>query len=355
MVMIYHFAFKAVAEPGGLLDKMTPYEFWLPGTWPFVWWGWVGVQIFFTISGLVIAFSAASQTATPAGLLRSRVLRLWPAVLIASCLAVVIEVLVFHMSLTNALIIWLRTALFHPLPPWLMGQFWTIGIEVFFYILVLFSLVLGQVHRLRQLAAALILISAVYWTARLLNDGHDPLGRITQIILFQHGAYFGIGILLAARKKPSLRLSDAVLIIIGFAVAAVQIRMVSGWEAGHANLQQHWPVPFSIYVACVCCVRLSMIHNERLISWLGFNGAFVARRIGVMKYPLYLMHNHVGKPVILATIEIGAAPWIAILAAMTAAFVTAWLVAEKLEPIVYRALAHIYDRVARVFRSRESA
>ncbi len=44
---------------------------------PVAWMGWVGVQIFFVISGLVIANSA--NGAAPFSFLRSRLIRLWPA------------------------------------------------------------------------------------------------------------------------------------------------------------------------------------------------------------------------------------------------------------------------------------
>lgn len=351
MVMIYHFGFKAVSEPGGLFDKMTPYDPWLPGTWPMDWWGWVGVQIFFTISGLVIAFSAASPSATPARFLRRRVMRLWPVVIVSSCLAAVVEVLMFDMGITRAVTLWLHTIFFHPLPPWLMGQFWTLGIEVVFYGVVLVLLILGQTHRLPQLATALILIAALYWALRLMNDGRDPLGRITQLSLLQHGAFFGIGILLAARATSGLRLWDAVQIAIGVVVAGVQIKVVSGWEAGYAGLQGFWPVPFLIYINCVWAVWLSMRHNDRLVAWLGSGGVMFVRRLGVMTYPLYLIHNHVGKPVILVMIDFGAAPWVAIVAGIIAAFAAAWIIADKLEMIVYRALERSYDWVVRSFRT----
>lgn len=352
MVMVYHFAFKAVAESNGLLGKMTPIEPFLPSTWMFSWWGWVGVQLFFTISGVVIAFSASSPKATPGRFMRSRFLRLWPVVIVSSCFAAIVEYAVFEQSLINVLILWLKTVFFHPLPPWLMGQFWTLGIEVMFYALLLVLIVIGRVRWLPQLGGVLIAISAAYWCVRILNGGTDPIGRITQLLLFQHGAYFGVGIILAARMSLRPARWHFPALLVALVTAAVQIKAAAGWEAGHAGLAVYWPIPLAIYVIGVALVWVSMAHNESVVDRIGLSGAHFVRRLGIMTYPLYLIHNHVGKPVILAALDMGVSLELAIALAMLSALAVAWCIAALLEPPLYSWISRRYDRAwAMVARS----
>src|ERR1700760_4093119 len=58
---------------------------------PFTWFGWVGVEIFFVISGFVIANSASNASAKE--FLFGRVLRLYPAVWICSTLTFMVLLL----------------------------------------------------------------------------------------------------------------------------------------------------------------------------------------------------------------------------------------------------------------------
>src|ERR1700736_5214925 len=82
MVMLYHYACfmpvwywgfnRAAYEPGISFHALIPYS----------WFGWMGVQIFFVISGFVIAYS--SNHATPVWFLKSRFLRLFPTLWVCS-------------------------------------------------------------------------------------------------------------------------------------------------------------------------------------------------------------------------------------------------------------------------------
>src|ERR1700728_2371472 len=81
LVMVFHFSFWIWAgsayHPG--LGIPPPDYAWLT---PLTSAGWVGVQIFFVISGFVIVYSVGD--ATPFGFFRSRFLRLVPAAWICS-------------------------------------------------------------------------------------------------------------------------------------------------------------------------------------------------------------------------------------------------------------------------------
>jgi peptidoglycan/LPS O-acetylase OafA/YrhL len=54
----------------------------IPSGADFSWFGWIGVQVFFVISGAVIAWSATRNTGK--GFFIGRVARLWPAMIISA-------------------------------------------------------------------------------------------------------------------------------------------------------------------------------------------------------------------------------------------------------------------------------
>lgn len=354
MVMLFHFGFKAFSQTGGLIDKMTPLDPGLPGNWPFTWWGWVGVQVFFLISGLVISFSAASSHGRSGRFLRSRVLRLVPVVLIAASFALAVEIAYFGMAPEAGLQRWLRTVIFWPFAPWIMGQFWTLGIEIGFYTLMLIVIMTGSVKALPRIGAALIGLCLVYWLARLGAGGQDPLGRVTALLLLQHGTYFGMGILLADGARNGVRRWHAPFYALGLIAAAMQIRMAASWEGGAAGVDGAWPVALGIFVLCFGLAALSLRYNPLVLGWIGSAGAQKARTMGMMTYPLYLIHNHAGKPVIVSVLDMGGSAWLAVVLAMLVALAGAWVIAVLLEPKVYRLLAVFLDGLAGRLTQRQA-
>jgi peptidoglycan/LPS O-acetylase OafA/YrhL len=77
MVMMYHLSFWIWAGP-----DQTQVRY--PWAAPFTWFGFIGVEVFFTLSGFVIAYSA--ESATPFSFAASRLGRLVPGSLICASL-----------------------------------------------------------------------------------------------------------------------------------------------------------------------------------------------------------------------------------------------------------------------------
>nr|WP_281243832.1 acyltransferase [Jannaschia pohangensis] len=346
-VMVFHLGFKSFSDPGSEVLALTGQEPGWPGGWPWTWWGWVGVQIFFVISGLVIGFSAMSARATAGRFLRKRILRLVPAVLIAACVALAVEITIFGTPVTQAGIAWIRTVLFFPTGPWIMGQFWTLGIEVFFYALVLIFIVVKRTALLPMVGLALILLCGLYWVVRSLGDGSDPLGfgRGTQLILLQHGIYFGIGILLSDTARRGWQWWHGVGIALGCAIAGVQIRQAADGEAGAAGLAGLWPIAFGFFLLAIGLVIVALHWNDRIVARLGASAGTV-RMAGLMTYPLYLLHNHTGKPTMAWAIDLGAGPVLATGLAMAVTVLVSLWVAARLEPALRTRMDAAWDKLA---------
>ncbi|MGD5438086.1 hypothetical protein QUS99_22630, partial [Xanthomonas citri pv. citri] len=74
--IFWSWAWVSIGVPG--FERHVAADVLYPSAAPFTWFGWVGVEIFFVISGFVIANSASQ--ASPGEFLLGRALRLYPAV-----------------------------------------------------------------------------------------------------------------------------------------------------------------------------------------------------------------------------------------------------------------------------------
>ncbi|MEO0063210.1 MAG: hypothetical protein RLZZ08_1770, partial [Pseudomonadota bacterium] len=192
LIVLYHLkprTWGGEANAGGRILHMAP-DAPMPNAW--AWWGFIGVQVFFVISGLVIGFSARHATAR--GFVISRVTRLWPAMLICASIVAAFNIAFWGHHPGAELAPYLRAVLFWPMGPWVTQQIWTLGIEVAFYLLVWAIVAAGRAARLDWLAWALAIACGTFWLAWL--GGLVQPGRMESLLLLRHGCYFGLGMAL---------------------------------------------------------------------------------------------------------------------------------------------------------------
>jgi peptidoglycan/LPS O-acetylase OafA/YrhL len=269
------------------------------------WYGWIGVQVFFVISGFVIARSANSTT--PIRFVESRFLRLYPAAWICAgvnflCIIVFIK---GPANLNPGLFFGLGASLvLYPTGPFLASAYWTLPVEISFYLLVFCILLMGRFRQIERVAHVLCLVSSVYIVAySAYRAGLVDLPWLEfdygwkNISLLRHGVYFSFGIYVWLWSAGLLsRLGVAAWIVCA---------LVAPWEitcrlaeliplaAARLDCTTIWPVPIGIWLAS-CGLLMASATWSTAIARLPPGLLWLVRVGGLATYPLYLIHESFG-------------------------------------------------------------
>lgn len=162
--------------------------------------------MFFVISGYVIAYSASQASASR--FLTGRILRLVPGIWFCATVSFGLALL-FDPEATRVLFErYVRTLVLFPVPRWIDGVYWTLGIEIMFYGLVYALLFLNRFERLEPVILAVGVISALAWCLAATPFWPDLdriiSTRIAKLALITHGCHFAIGVLLWSAVRNGL-------------------------------------------------------------------------------------------------------------------------------------------------------
>lgn len=322
-VALYHYCFFMWAFPQGIAGRAAevPPQ---PALEHLFSWGWIGVEVFFVISGFVIAFSA--ENSTPGKFAIARFRRLVPAVLICAPITAGILFAIDVYSAKSALSLTARTIAFIPTRPWVDSVYWTLAIEIAFYALVWALLFIGKIRWLELLAIAIGLFSSAFWVLLfLLKLEHLAATRMLDLVLAHHGCFFAFGVLLwAMRTKGISARRIAFAILFGFSGI---LQIVEAANTLDAKVETHISAHAPILAYLIAMVLIIASLWARL-SWSGW------RKIGLATYPLYLIHNAVGATLIGKLQELGVPHFVSAVIALWFVIGFSCLVAWHLEPIL---------------------
>jgi peptidoglycan/LPS O-acetylase OafA/YrhL len=335
MVMMFHLGYWSWAVPpkrstqASILLGATAY----PEIASLTSWGWVGVPIFFVVSGFVIAYSANRATAW--SFARSRVLRLVPAALICATITLAVAVAIQWKPLSALLAAYARTVAFIPFGPWIDGVYWTLGVEVAFYAIVFVLLAIRRLSWLPPVIALIGIVSASLWLVSYGLYGTKPLipfpvepGRITQLTLMQHGMYFAAGVFIWLGASYGWTRRRAMVATVMTAAGLLPIAQ------GAADPL----VPALVYLTSVAIVvsatRLDNLARQLPSPWLS-----AIRTLGLATYPLYLIHCVVGAALLATLIRSGVERYLALGLTAITVVAASVLLTVTAEPFVRSLLA----------------
>jgi peptidoglycan/LPS O-acetylase OafA/YrhL len=242
--------------------------------------GYLGVELFFMISGYVIALSAEGRTRLTFAY--ARAVRLWPAFLMCLVLTVGAS-LGDGQDLTAAQIganLTMLPKLFSQ--PYLDEVYWSLMFEVIFYVgVTVFVISPNFLRRLRLFTVAWLLVSAI---APLVV----PISAIRTLLALEFAPYFAIGIGIFLLHRCGYLWRDRALALGSVAMAA----------ACAAGASQAVGEPFEITprqgaVAAIVVLSAVMVCLAPMVC-MGPRAARICVALGGVSYPLYLLHSQLG-------------------------------------------------------------
>ncbi len=353
LVMLYHLACTAWLVPSSEAAALVGSPIPFPALLPVSAQGWVGVPMFFVISGYVIAYSASQ--ASPSRFLTGRILRLVPGIWFCATVSFGLALLFFPETGGVLFERYIRTLILFPVPRWIDGVYWTLGIEIVFYGLVYLLLCLNRFDRLEPVILAVGVISTLAWllaAAAVWPDLDRIIStRIAKLILLTHGCHFALGVLLWSAVRRGLsgaRLAGLAVCLTG---ALLQIRYDAGFVGASLGLDRSPAMAWLLYAVFMLLFCLSIRVNTALSdAFPGLGRRF--RDLGLATYPLYLLHTFVGALTMRFLSAYGLPPATCLAGGFLTAVAASLLVSRWVEPPLRTGLGRALQAAGIRLRSR---
>jgi peptidoglycan/LPS O-acetylase OafA/YrhL len=281
--------------------------------------GWLGVYLFFLISGFVICMSSWGRGV--GAFLTSRAVRLYPAYwLSVIALTAVLAVWPF----INRPLGWrdtlLNLTMFHePLGvPDVTEVYWTLWAELRFYLLFTLLVWWGLTYR-RVVAFCLLWLGAVTVAKAVVDNA-----LVHNVLMTRYAPLFtaGIGCYLMYRFRPTPMSWGIVVGSFLLSLPAVLYR-ASSEVADGAPAPPRWPV---VVLLALCFLLIVAV----ALGWLRWVRGRWLVVLGAMTYPLYLLHLDLGGTLIYVWQRRVPAPLLVVLAT-GAMLLLAWSVHRYVE------------------------
>jgi exopolysaccharide production protein ExoZ len=313
--------------------------------------GWVGVQIFFVISGLVIANSA--QGATAQQFLTGRFMRLYPTAWCAALVSFPLYLWQYPRIADRLDRLYFSIVLFPG--PFVATAYWTLPIELAFYFVVYSLVMFHGFKHIKALAIILVLWGTPYLLAlagnlRGLNHWNwvnfDYLWE--NMSLLRYGPYFGLGILVWLFKEKRLSATGAIAAGLALALAPLEIyskaaEVLPDFARSAANPGLNWIELSTLTSIAFYVAFLAIVASVKLNHLFPANAALrkTVRLLGLMTYPFYLLHERVGEFVIDLMQKLGMAHLPSVFVALMGVGAVSLLIASYAEPALRGSLKKI--------------
>jgi peptidoglycan/LPS O-acetylase OafA/YrhL len=276
-VVFFHFAFRGAAA-GAMPALELPLSLTALSQY-----GYLGVSLFFMISGFVIAYSAEGRA--PLEFAAARFARLYPAHVAAVTLTFIVTMAFGAPAFTASFPQYFANlTMFAPLfgQQFMDGAYWSIALEVIFYGWVFVFLALGLFEKSgERIVLCWLLIS-------LVNELFLGLKPLRFLFLTEYSGFFAAGVLIYRLRAGKSGFASVPLLALSLAIAVqtslAGVKVIAAeYDAEYSGMLTAASVcaMFALFIAATSAAPTRL--PVRLLS-----------AAGAVTYPLYLLHQHIG-------------------------------------------------------------
>jgi len=274
-VVLFHYMYRGFAKGGSSPISFAPFD-------QYAQYGYLGVHLFFMISGFVILLTAMKRDVSQ--FVISRIVRLYPAfwagVTFSALMIVFFGGELFSVSFSQYLSNLSMVDGYLGVKP-IDGVYWTLLVEIKFYALIFALLLFKRVENIDWFLGA--------WLAVLVVNIVAPLPKAIQFFLFPEWApYFISGAVFFLLKLRGIKAGYLALLAVSYILVLYEIKN----EA--VLLTDYYSTAFSAVIPMVVVTLFFLIFGLIIVNKLTFFRSIWAVKIGALTYPLYLIHQNVG-------------------------------------------------------------
>lgn len=330
-VVFFHYSFRGYAAdamsvmPYPLLASVAKY-------------GYLGVELFFMISGFVILMTAANGSLRSFAI--SRIVRLYPAFWVCCSITFLVTLAIgeprFFASIGQYIVNMTMLNGFVGVPS-IDGAYWSLFIEIRFYALIAVILVIGRVHD----AQILVLIWLVFSVILEIY----PVGILRYLLITDYSAFFIAGATYFFIWSKGLTLTRVAIVAISWWLAMFQS------INGLLEFERHYGTSMNAYIVAGIITIFFAVMMLVSLSCTGFLGRKNWLLVGSLTYPLYLLHQNIGFMVFnIAYPAVNAHMlfWGAIVAALVSAYAVHYFIERRFSSSMKANLNTFADHIQRL-------
>lgn len=332
-VVVFHYFFRGAAADGYLAEGY-------PEAAAYAIYGYLGVNLFFLISGFVIAWSAEGSRDW-ADFAVARFARLYPGFVVAMTLTFVVVAVAGAPEFQTSMAQWgANLFMFAPAlgQPFMDGVYWSIVLEVIFYGWVALALFTGVFTRWKlEIVAVWLMIAAV-------NEFAVGSGAVRMLFVTEFAPLFAGGILFHHIFSRGASREVVALAATAFAISCATMGVTQAWMRDHYGIA----VPFAGLLVANAAIHALLWLAIATRGMLAPSALTLA--LGGLTYPLYLLHQNIGYLAI-NRLAPDTGKWTAAVIVIIAMLVVSWAIWRYVEMPSRRVVRAVGDRVLEMLRT----
>ena len=254
--------------------------------WSIAFWGELGVDIFFILSGFVILFSTESRR-SPSGFLQGRLLRIYPSFVICSAITLLLGMIMPNTDAGDLIYRW-ANSLTLCCDIWgvqpLSSIYWTLMVEIKFYLLVAIVMELGVWEKYRYQILS-------FWIYLSLFNTLGPQWNWMKLLFnSNYSGHFAVGIILYLRYKGEK--NKWMPLILGGGIWLIYKNCVSYTQWIRGIFPELLYSDTDILFAVIIMVLMIYLASNLTLQGRAFNK--IIPFLGSWSYTIYLIHADFG-------------------------------------------------------------